>query len=177
MHLHPDVKVDASASIYYNPVMPKPSPHAVSAWARLVRVQQALLAAVEADLKSAGFPPLAWYDALLELSRAPDGKLRPFDLERAMLLPQYGMSRLIDRLVRAGFATREACPVDGRGQVVAITVAGRTLQKKMWNTYAAAIERHVGTKISATEARQLDEVLHKLVQCPTADLVASTRER
>ena len=157
--------------------MANPSSDAVSAWARLVRVQQALLTAVEADLKAAGFPPLAWYDALLELGRAPDGKLRPLDLERAMLLPQYGMSRLVDRLVRAGLVTREACPVDGRGQMVAITAAGRALQKRMWKTYAAAIERHVGTKLSCPEARQLDVLLEKLVRCPTADLAASVEAR
>jgi len=68
---------------------PAPTPEAISAWARLVRVQQALLASVEAELKHAGLPPLAWYDALLELSRAPEGRLRPTDLEKSMLLPQY----------------------------------------------------------------------------------------
>ena len=157
--------------------MSNPSPQAVSAWARLVRVQQALLAAVEADLKAAGFPPLAWYDALLELSRAADGKLRPFDLERAMLLPQYGMSRLIDRMARAGLVVREACPVDGRGQMVAITAAGRALQKRMWATYAAAIERHVGAKLSCSEARQLEAMLKKLSACATANLAASCAPR
>jgi len=34
-----------------------------------MRVQSRVLDAVEQDLKKAGFPPLAWYDALLELSR------------------------------------------------------------------------------------------------------------
>lgn len=154
--------------------MRNPSPQTVSAWARLVRVQQALLAAVEGDLKEAGFPPLAWYDALLELSRAPEGKLRPLELEKAMLLPQYGMSRLVDRLEHAGFARREACPVDGRGQMVAITPAGRALQKKMWEPYAAAIERHVGAKLTAEQAEQLGALLHKLAPCPTTDLASST---
>ena len=47
----------------------KPTAEATSAYARLMRVQHSVLAAVEKDLKDAGFPPLAWYDALLELSR------------------------------------------------------------------------------------------------------------
>lgn len=153
-----------------------PSPQTVSAWARLIRVQHALLTAVEADLKAAGFPALAWYDALLELARAPDGKLRPLDLERAMLLPQYSTSRLVDRLERAGLVIRQACPVDGRGQMVAITAAGRTLQKRMWEVYAAAIERHVGAKLTAAEAEQLGTLLHRLVQCPSSGLAAGMPE-
>jgi len=140
----------------------KPSAETTSAWARLVRVQQGLLAAVEQDLKKAGFPPLAWYDALLELSRSPHGALRPVELEKQMLLPQYSTSRLIDRLVEAGLAQRQTCPVDGRGQYVAITQAGRQLQKKMWDTYSNAIERHVGAKLSNKDAATLCDLLGRL---------------
>src|ERR671920_1477835 len=100
-----------------------PSEAAVQAWARLVRVGGSLLDAVEAELKGAGSPPLAWYDALLELGRAPEGRLRPFELERHMLLPQYSTSRLVDRLERAGLVERLGCPDDRRGQLILITDA------------------------------------------------------
>ena len=140
----------------------KPSQETTSAWARLVRVQQGLLVAVEQDLKKAGFPPLAWYDALLELSRAPNGMLRPVELEKHMLLPQYSTSRLVDRLAEAGLAERKTCPIDGRGQYVVITQGGRNLQKKMWDTYSAAIERHVGAKLSNKDAAQLCDLLGRL---------------
>ncbi len=43
----------------------KPSTEATAAWIRLMRVQTRVLDAVEQELKKAGFPPLAWYDALL----------------------------------------------------------------------------------------------------------------
>jgi DNA-binding MarR family transcriptional regulator len=142
----------------------RPSQEATLAWARLVRVQQSVLAAVERDLKKAGYPPLAWYDALLELSRAERGELRPLELERHMLLPQYSTSRLIERLVKARLVERKSCPVDARGQVVAITPAGRNLQKKMWDAYAAAIERHVGAKLTNKEAVELSDLLGRL--CP-----------
>ena len=144
------------------PLTRKPSQEAASAWARLVRVQQSLQSAVERDLKAAGYPPLAWYDALLELSRAPRGELRPVELEKQMLMPQYSTSRLVDRLVEAGLVERKTCPVDGRGQFAAITPAGRNMQKRMWETYAAAIERHVGSKLTCKEAAGLHDLLGKL---------------
>lgn len=139
-----------------------PSPETVAAWARLLRVRQQVLAAVEADLKAEGFPPLAWYDALLELSRAANGRMRPVELEKTMLLPQYSTSRLTERLTRAGLAVREVCPMDRRGQLIAITAEGRALQKRMWQAYAAAIERHVGTRLSNQDASRLCELLGKL---------------
>ena len=124
----------------------KPSTEATAAWIRLMRVQSRVLDAVEQDLKKAGFPPLAWYDALLELSRAPSGEMRPVELEKQMLIPQYSTSRLIDRLVDEGLAARRECKIDKRGQFVEITEAGRELQKRMWTAYSAAIEKHVGSQ-------------------------------
>src|SRR5262245_44129656 len=138
-----------------------PSDAVIRAWARLIRAQQAVLAAVEAELKTAGFPPLAWYDVLLELSRAQEG-LRPFALEQELLLAQYNLSRLLDRLERAGYLERRACPEDGRGQIVAITAAGRALVKRIWPTYRAAIARHLGAKLSEDEASRLATLLGKL---------------
>jgi len=43
----------------------KPSTETTAAWIRLMRVPTRVLDAVEHELKKAGFPPLAWYDALL----------------------------------------------------------------------------------------------------------------
>src|SRR4029077_21074755 len=107
-------------------------------------------------------PPLSCYDALLELSRAPSGELRPVELERHMLIPQYSTSRLIDRLVDEGLAARRECKIDKRGQFVEITDAGRELHKKMWSAYSAAIEKHVGSKLSDVDATRLCGLLDRV---------------
>src|SRR6266852_1683775 len=111
MHLHEIVKIDAAAfsevqcSIVVIPhivgraMKRKPSTEATAAWIRLMRVQTRVLDAVEQDLKKAGFPPLAWYDALLELSRAPSGAVRPVELVKQMLIPPYSKS-MLDRSCR-----------------------------------------------------------------------------
>ena len=138
------------------------SDDAVTAWARLVRVSQAVLTRVEADLKAAGVPPLAWYDALLELDRVkPDG-LRPYQLQERMLLAQYNLSRLTDRLKSAGFIVREDCVDDGRGQVLHITEDGRQLLKSMWPIYRRAIATHFGTKLDGLETVKLAQILAHL---------------
>lgn len=138
-------------------------PHTEAVWTSLARVEQALLARVEADVKAAGFPPLAWYDVLIALKNSGEGRLRPFDLERKMLLPQYSTSRLVDRLVKAGLVERQDCKLDGRGQFVAITAEGRKLQKRMWPICADAIRRHIDDKLSANERLELGRLLQKLL--------------
>jgi DNA-binding MarR family transcriptional regulator len=140
-----------------------PSNHVVSAWARLLRARDASLSRIEAELKAAELPPLAWYDVLLELRQAEGGKLRPFELEGRLLLEQHNVSRLIDRMEAKGLVRRIKLADDGRGQAVAITEEGRALQKKMWLVYGPAIEGHVGRKLAASEAATLAGLLQKLL--------------
>lgn len=140
----------------------KPSTEATAAWVRLMRVRSRVLDAVEQELKQAGFPPLAWYEALLELSRAAEGRMRPVELEKQMMIAQYSTSRLIDRLVEEGLAARRECKLDKRGQLVEITEAGRELLKTMWGAYSAAIEKHVGSKLSDADAARLCGLLDRL---------------
>jgi DNA-binding MarR family transcriptional regulator len=141
-----------------------PTETTIHAWTRLMRAQHAALSHIEGNLKQAGLPALAWYDVLLELSRAGEGGLRPFELERRMLLPQYGLSRLIDRIEAAGYLERRPCEADGRGQVLAITEAGEAMRRQMWPVYSAAIEEAVGARLTAAEAASLAELLQRLTQ-------------
>src|SRR5689334_16202596 len=127
--------------------MSKPSEPVVRAWTRLIRAGESVRAAIERELKAAGVAPLAWYDVLLELVRSPQGRLRPLEIEQKTLLAQYNLSRLLDRLERQGLVAREPHGDDARGQWIAITAKGRTLQARTWKVYARAIETHVGEKL------------------------------
>jgi DNA-binding MarR family transcriptional regulator len=160
------IKFDAYASSCYPLRMADNdtlSEETVRAWARLMRVSQALFSAVEADVKAAGFPPLAWYDALLELRRAGDSGLRPFELQREMLLAQYSMSRLTDRLATAGYVERAPAPDDRRGQILRLTASGRKLLEDMWPAYRAALARHFAGRLAPKEAADLSGLLGKLL--------------
>jgi len=164
MHL---VKLDAIASRgYIGGMAGKPSQTVERAWARLMKAQRTALGSVEHALKSAGLPPLGWYDALLELERAGASGLRPFELERVMLLEQYNLSRLLDRMEKAGYVERQACAEDGRGQVVAITPAGKAMRRRMWPIYAAAIQHAFGQHLSEQQAKNLDALLGTLIAPP-----------
>ena len=143
----------------YFPEMNEAPTETVTAWTRLLRAHTATLNQVEARLKEAGLPPLSWYDVLLELERAGDGGLRPFELERALLLPQYGLSRLLDRIEREGHIMRRPCPDDRRGQIILITPQGRDLRKRMWPVYARAIRESLTDKLSEEQLESLRDVL------------------
>jgi len=113
-------------------------------------------------LKAAGHPPLSWYDALLELKRAgPDG-LRPFQLQKKMLLAQYNISRLIERLVKNGYIQRLPSKEDKRGQVLKITRSGRMMLRAMWPAYQTAIQTHFAAGLDSKDLQALSRILGKL---------------
>ena len=145
-----------------------PSKTVVRAWARLMKAQQLALGSIDQALKSAELPPLAWYDALLELERAGSNGLRPFELEREMLLAQYNLSRLVDRIEKAGYLERRACDDDGRGQVIVITAAGKRIRRSMWPVYAAAIQGALGDHLSEKQSEALDALLGTLIDRSSA---------
>ena len=140
----------------------RPTAAAVKAWASLVRTEQALLDRIEEHLKRAGFPQLAWYDVLLELDSAPGGWMRQSKVQSQTLLAQYNLCRLVDRLERDGLVERRQCTRDGRNNVLVITPEGRALRRAMWPAYAAAIEEHLGARLTQAEAEQLARLLGKL---------------
>ncbi|BCP53339.1 MarR family transcriptional regulator [Kaistia sp. 32K] len=168
MHLHiyalaSAVNLNVTASMSDNPIDPNPpSAAATRAWVRLMRSQRIVLAAIEQDLKAAGLPPLGWYDVLLELVRAEDGRLRPYEIEERTLLAQHNLSRLLDRMEKEGLVRRETFAEDGRGRWVVVTDAGRAMQSRMWTVYGASIQKHVGEKLDEGRADQLADLLAAL---------------
>ncbi len=142
--------------------MNKPDRPTQGAWVAIVTTSRRLLETVEAALKAAGHPPLAWYDALLEIEKAgPDG-LRPFELRELLLLPQYGTSRLLDRMVKAELIERQDCDDDGRGQIVRVSDKGRSVRQAMWPVYAHVLSEEIGAKLTTEDAAQLVRLLSKL---------------
>ncbi len=135
---------------------------AITAWARLIRAQKTALEGVEADLKKDGFPPLVWYDVLLELERTDKGRLRHGDLNAELLLPKHNLSRLIDRMEKQALVSRQSCENDGRGSFVCISAKGRRLRKEMWPAYEAAIARHFASRFSLDETKILAQLLARI---------------
>jgi len=146
-----------------------PSKQTEAAWVLLLRAQQVLLTRVEATLKESGLPPLSWYDVLLELSRDPESGLRQYEIGERVLLNKHNLSRLIDRLESDGLVKREACDLDGRGNVVKISKKGLQLKQQMWPVYAQAIQELIGEPLTVTQVRSLASIMNTLLEPHTGN--------
>lgn len=83
-------------------------------------LQRELLPSIERDLGQSGLA----FQVLVRLARTPGERLRMTDLADQTGLTPGGLTRTIDRLVEAGFVTREACAGDRRVVYAELTDPG-----------------------------------------------------
>ncbi|WP_299682761.1 MarR family winged helix-turn-helix transcriptional regulator [uncultured Roseobacter sp.] len=142
--------------------MKTPSKETQAAWRALLSVSKSLVESIERDLKAADLAPLAWYDVLLEIEKAGEDGIRPFELQERLLLPQYGMSRLLDRMDTAGLIRRETFGDDRRGQSVFLTPEGKAMRERIWPVYAGFLADRIGGALSEKDAIVMRDLLRKL---------------
>ena len=139
------------------------------AWRALITAHAAAVEGIERGLVEAGLPSLGWYDVLLELSAAPGCQLRMHELASAVVLSRSGLTRLVDRLEKAGLLRREPDPADGRGSFAVLTDEGARMREKMWPVYARGIAEHFGAHVSDEEAEVLSRALGRVRAASRAD--------
>lgn len=139
-----------------------PAATTLLAWTRLLRAADLASQHCAATLRSLGLPPPEWYDVLLALERS--GAQRPRDLQAALGVEQYAMSRLLDRMVKAGLLERTPCPDDARGHTIKLTIEGLAMRAAMWPVYAEAIEAALGARIGDEDRAALARLLAPLAE-------------
>jgi DNA-binding MarR family transcriptional regulator len=136
-------------------------PDQLAAWRAFLNAHAGVVRSIEADLAEAGLPPLGWYDVLWALYRAEGGRLRMRDLANEVVLSRTGMTRLVDRIERAGLLRREPVPGDARGAYAVVTDAGVEMLRQMWPVYSRGIEQRFLTPLGGG-AGELRELLERI---------------
>lgn len=135
-----------------------PEPH-LDAWRALLNVHATVVARVEAALARSDLPPLAWYDVLWALHRAPERRLRMSEVADSLTISRSTFSRLADRLEAAGALERRRDREDGRGQYAVLTAAGAELLRRMWPVYERELADALVPALGEAEATRLAELL------------------
>jgi DNA-binding MarR family transcriptional regulator len=105
------------------------------------------------------------YDVLYTLSKCP-GPVRISELNHHVLLSQPALSRLVDRLARRGMVKRQPDPADGRGVLLSLTDAGRSIQREIGARHARGVVRALSSRLRRDELAQLEEICMKLAGPP-----------
>jgi DNA-binding MarR family transcriptional regulator len=127
----------------------------LAAWRGFLRVHASLVRDLDRELEEAHGLPLTHYEVLLYLANAPDNRLRMSDLASSVLLSQSGVTRLVDRLERAGHVARMPCPEDRRVLWARLTDAGRARLEEARPTHLAGIRARFLAHFDDAELEEL----------------------
>jgi DNA-binding MarR family transcriptional regulator len=129
-----------------------------------------LVQRVGRDLAAGTSLPLGSYNVLRLLHEAPGGRLRLGELARALLLTRSGLTRLANRLERAGLLRREGHVRDRRGSCAVLTDRGQDEWGRARAAFESAVAEQFGSYLSDAEAKTLNTVLGRIVAAePGAD--------
>jgi DNA-binding MarR family transcriptional regulator len=135
----------------------------ITTFGRLIEAHALLSRQLDAELEAAVGIPLLWYGVLLQIERTPGG-IRPMnELINATAFTSGGVTRLVDRMERAGYVERRPCPTDRRVHYVGLTARGRELLQRATAVHVCGIQRHLMDVLAPEEATQLDALLARIV--------------
>jgi DNA-binding MarR family transcriptional regulator len=136
----------------------------ITSFGHLFEAHARLTHLLASELEEAVGLPLPWYGVLLLLGRSPEG-MRPIgELISATAFTSGGVTRLVDRMVHAGYVERVPCPTDRRVQFVALTAAGREMLQRATEVHLDGIQRHMIARLRPDEVAVLDDLLRRLAQ-------------
>lgn len=98
------------------------------------------------------------YAVLVQLSEAPEGRSRPFQLCQELQWEKSRLSHQLARMAKRGLVTREECESDARGAFVAITAAGRAAIEAAAPSHVADVRRALVDVLSPEQLDALAEV-------------------
>jgi DNA-binding MarR family transcriptional regulator len=143
------------------PTRPGRSAHG-EAWGSLTRTHAAIVQRLQEALAAADFPPLPWYEVLATVAEAPEQRLKMGELAEAMVITRGGLTKLVDRLVKAGLLERAFCETDRRVSYATLTPAGVELLAAMRPVVVEELRTAFAAKLTVAQANDLREALDRV---------------
>ena len=138
------------------------------AWPLFLRTYAVLLDRLEHELQTERDMPLTWFDVLAQLESAPEGRMKMRELADSVLLSKSGVTRLVDRMERAGLIERAPCETDRRIVYATITTEGRKRFATAAPVAVRGVERYFTAPLSGPEKRALVSALTKIQDAAAA---------
>ncbi len=152
-----------------NGAAPPQTPHG-EAWGALTRTHAAVTQRLQEALAQGDYPPLPWYEVLATIAEAPDQRMRMGDLAEILVITRGGLTKLVDRLVKAGLLERTFCETDRRVSYATLLPAGRDLLTEMRPVIVGELEVAFAANLSVKQANDLRDNLERVrsTACGTA---------
>jgi len=135
----------------------------LAAWHGFLQAHATIRAVLEDELLRERGLALTLYDVLVQLSGAPDGRLRMQELASRLVFSRSGVTRLVDRMEREELVRREPCLDDRRGTFAVITDAGRATLRDASGVHLRGVSTHFGAPLDDDDVVALRRAMDKVL--------------
>jgi DNA-binding MarR family transcriptional regulator len=132
------------------------------AWIAISQTHAAVSGRLQEALTAAELPPLPWYEVLATLDRAPEQRLKMGELAEALVITRGGLTKLVDRLIKAGLLERTFCESDRRVSYATLLPAGVELLEEMRPVVRGELAAAFTANLSVAEAEGLRETMDRI---------------
>jgi DNA-binding MarR family transcriptional regulator len=132
------------------------------AWIALTQTHAAVSGRLQEVLTAAELPPLPWFEVLATLDRAPEQRLKMGELAEALVITRGGLTKLVDRLIKAGLLERTFCETDRRVSYATLLPAGVELLEEMRPLVRAELAATFSSNLSVAQAKELQAMLEQV---------------
>jgi DNA-binding MarR family transcriptional regulator len=150
------------------------------AWRSFLSLHSQLSARLNRQLQVDSKLSIADYEVLVQLSEAPEGRMRPFEIAMNLQWEQSRLSHHVARMQRRGLVAREECTADGRGAFMVLTPCGRATIEAAAPGHAALVRKLFFDGLTQEQVTALHEITSqagaKLVPAGSAELCDGTDE-
>jgi DNA-binding MarR family transcriptional regulator len=113
--------------------------------------------------------PNAYYEILVQLSEAPERRMRMSQLAESCLSSRSRLSHAVSRLEERGWIRRQVCAEDGRGQLAVLTDEGFAALEAAAPVHVESVRTHVFDQLTPeqlTAMRDIGETLMRHLSQP-----------
>lgn len=143
------------------PNLSSPPPEALAAWRIFFECALALPDILDAELEKAVQLPFRWYDVLVHLEEAGQGAPMN-EVASRILASKSGLTRVIDKMEKAGLVRRERPGNDRRVVLVFITDEGLATLHEARRFHRDGIRRNFTEHLTPAELKALAKTLEKV---------------
>lgn len=143
-------------------------PAEMGTWLSLWSVLEWLPGRLDAQLREDSGLSLSEYNALSQISLAPDASVRMSELAVVANMKLPHLSRVITRLERAGWVRRIPDPTDGRYTLAQLTRAGVQKVAEAAPGHVEAVRNYVFDRLSPEQIATLGEAAALIVEAVDA---------
>jgi DNA-binding MarR family transcriptional regulator len=133
-----------------------------NAWGGFLGAYGRMNRMIEEDLQSHSHITHVEFEILLRLSWTENHRVRIQDLAAESVITRSGVSRVVERLEKAGLVTREEAPEDRRGAYAVLTKEGAARFEKAIKAHVAFVRENFLSKFSDKELNQMSAFWKRL---------------